>query len=81
MSYDLRHLRLKGLITRLPRTNTYILTEEGQRVAIFYTKPHNRLPRPLLATHDPPTPLALRQALRVINHHVEDYITETHMTA
>jgi hypothetical protein len=81
MSYDLRRLRLKGLITRLPRTNTYVLTDEGQRVAIFYTKVHNRLLRPLLAAHDPPAPLALRQALRVINHHVEDYIHEARMTA
>ena len=38
MSYDLRRLRLKGLITRLPRSNTYVLTPDGQRVAIFYTK-------------------------------------------
>jgi hypothetical protein len=54
MSYDLQRLRLKGLITRLPHTNTYVLTDEGQRVAIFYTKVHNRLLRPLLAAHDPP---------------------------
>jgi hypothetical protein len=81
MSYDLRRLRLKGLITRLPHTNTYVLTNEGQRVAIFYTKVHNRLLRPLLAAHDPPAPLPLRQALRVINHHVEDYINEARMTA
>jgi hypothetical protein len=54
MSDDLRRLRLKGLITRLPHTNTYVLTDEGQRVAIFYTKLHNRLLRPLLAAHDPP---------------------------
>jgi hypothetical protein len=81
MSYDLRRLRLKGLITRLPHTNTYVLTDEGQRVAIFYTKLHNRLLRPLLAAHDPPAPLPLRQALRVINHHIEDYITEARMTA
>ena len=74
-------MRLTGLITRLPHTNTYVLTNEGQRVAIFYTKVHNRLLRPLLAAHDPPAPLALRQALRVINHHVEDYITEARMTA
>jgi hypothetical protein len=46
----------------------------GQRVAIFYTKLHNRLLRPLLAAHDPPAPL--RQALRVINHYIEDYIIE-----
>jgi hypothetical protein len=30
MSYDLRRLRHKGLITRLPHTNTYVLTDEGQ---------------------------------------------------
>ncbi|HEY6424091.1 MAG TPA: hypothetical protein VIY28_12755, partial [Pseudonocardiaceae bacterium] len=81
MSYDLRRLRLKGLVTRLPHSNTYVLTNEGQRVAIFYTKLHNRLLRPLLAAHDPPAPLALRQALRVIENHVDDYITEAHMAA
>jgi hypothetical protein len=81
MSDDLRRLRLKGLITRLPHTNTYVLTDEGQRVAIFYTKLHNRLLRPLTAANDPPAPLALRQALRVINHHVDDYIREARMTA
>jgi hypothetical protein len=81
MTYDLRRLRLKGLITRLPHTNTYILTPEGQRVAIFYTKLHNRLLRPLTAAHDPPAPLALRQALRVINHHVDNYVREARMAA
>jgi Mn-dependent DtxR family transcriptional regulator len=81
MSYDLRRLRLKDLITRLPHTNTYVLTDEGQRVAIFYTKVHNRLLRPLTAANDPPAPLALRQALRVINHHVDDYVREARMTA
>ena len=81
LAASLQRLRLKGLITRLPHTNTYVLTNEGQRVAIFYTKVHNRLLRPLLAAHDPPAPLALRQALRVINHHVNDYISEARMTA
>ena len=81
MSYDLRRLRLKGLITRLPHSNTYALTQDGQRVAIFYTKVHNRLLRPLLAAHDPPAPLPLRQALRVIDHHVTNYLTEARMTA
>lgn len=51
MTYDLRRLRLKGLITRVPHTNTYTLTPEGQRVAIFYTKVHNRL----LRHYSPPT--------------------------
>ena len=81
MSYDLRRLRMKGLITRLPRSNTYVLTPDGQRVAIFYTKVHNRLLRPLAAANDPPAPLPLRQALRVIDRHVADYITEARMLA
>ena len=81
MSYDLRRLRLKGLITRLPRSNTYVLTPDGQRVAIFYTKVYNRLLRPLAAANDPPAPLPLRQALRAIDRHVADYITEARMPA
>jgi hypothetical protein len=79
MSYDLRRLRMKGLIRRLPRSNTYVLTPDGQRVAIFYTKLHNRLLRPLTAANDPPAPLPLRQALRVIDRHVADYIAEARM--
>jgi len=56
MTYDLRRLRLKGLVTRLPHSNTYVLTADGQRVAIFYTKVHNRLLRPLLAADQRPAP-------------------------
>ncbi len=35
MSYDLRRLRLKGIIQRLEHTNTYVLTPDGQRIALF----------------------------------------------
>ena len=54
MSYDLRRLRLHGLIQRLPRSNTYTLTPEGIRVAVFYTKLQNRLLRPLVDADKPP---------------------------
>jgi hypothetical protein len=74
MSYDLGRLRLNGLIERLEGTNTYQLTSEGQRVAIFYTKVHHRLLRPLLAAHAPPAPVELRTALRTIDRHVHGYI-------
>ena len=46
---------MKGLITRLPHSNTYVLTPDGQRVAMFYTKVHNRLLRLLAAANDPTT--------------------------
>jgi len=74
MSYDLGRLRLNGLIDRIPDSNTYVLTAEGQRVAIFYTKVHNRLLRPLLAGNQPPAPTELRTALRTIDHQVRSYI-------
>jgi predicted MarR family transcription regulator len=75
MTYDLRRLRLHGLIERIPHTNT--LTADGIRVAILYTKVHSRILRPLIAAADqPPAPLELRRALatldRVINEYAED---------
>jgi len=79
--YDLRRLRMKGLIVRLPRSNTYVLTEDGQRFAIFYTKVHNRLLRPMLAANAPPAPLAVRQALRTLDRAVTDYIHEARIAA
>jgi len=73
-SYDLTRLRVKGLIERLPGRNVYHLTPAGQRFAVFYTKLHNRLLRPLMAADRPPAPLPLRQALRVIDRHIDDYL-------
>src|SRR6266511_708884 len=67
MSYDLTRLRRKGLIQRLPRTNTYTLTPDGVRFALFYSKVHDRLLVPLLAANTPPAPQPLREALRVID--------------
>ncbi len=43
MSYDLRRLRLKGLITRLEGRHRYILTTYGRRVAYLMTKLHQRI--------------------------------------
>ena len=74
MSYDLARLRLNGLVERREHTNTYMLTPDGQRVAIFYTKVHDRLLRPLLAADHPPAPTELRTALATIDRHVHGYI-------
>ena len=80
MTYDLRRLRLAGLITRIERTNRYVLTPDGIKVAVFYTKLHNRLLRPLLAADQPQAPPELRHALRTIDRHIEDYITRARLT-
>jgi hypothetical protein len=49
----LARLRHNGLITRCPHTNTYDLTVDGLAFAIFYTKIHDRVLRPLFATGQP----------------------------
>jgi hypothetical protein len=74
MSYDLRRLRLHGLIRRLPRSNTYVLTNDGIRVAVFYTKLQNRLLRPLLEADKPPAKIEIRRALTTLDHAVQEYI-------
>ena len=79
MSYDLARLRLNGLITRRPHTNTYDLTPDGQRVAIFYVKVHDRLLRPLLAADQPPAPPRLRAALATIDRHVHAYADQARL--
>jgi hypothetical protein len=81
MSYDLRRLRLHGLIERLPRSNTYVLTPDGIRVAVFYTKLQNRLRRPLLDADKPPAPPDVRRALTTLEHAVIDYAHNARLAA
>ena len=69
-SYDLARLTRNGLITRIPRRNLYALTADGLRFAIFYTKVHDRVLRPLMAGDQPQAPPPLRAALRVIDGEV-----------
>ena len=81
MTYDLRRLRVHGLIERIPRTNTYTLTPDGVRVAVFYTKIHDRVLRPLVAAGDqPPAPIELRRALATIDRTIHDYIDHARLT-
>ena len=79
-TYDLRRLRLTALITRIEHANRYVLTPDGIKVAVFYTKLHNRLLRPLLAADQPQAPAELRAALRAIDQHVDDYIASARLT-
>ena len=76
MTYDLRRLRLHALIERVPRTNTYVVTREGIRTAVFFTKVHDRVLCPLLCAADvPPASPELRRALATIDHAVAERVT------
>ena len=81
MTYDLRRLRLNGLIRRIEHTHTYVLTPEGQRLAIFYTKVYNRLLVPLTAANQAQASPELRGALAAITRHVDDYANRARFPA
>ena len=53
ITYDLRRLRLHGLIERIPKTHRYRITAKGLRIAIFYTRLYNRSLRTGLAMISP----------------------------
>lgn len=49
LSYELRRLRLHGVIERIPRSHRYRVTELGFRTACFFTRSYARLIRPGMA--------------------------------
>lgn len=51
-TYDLRRLRLKGLIERVPGTHTYRVTDRGRAVATFFTRLAARVVIPVLSELD-----------------------------
>jgi hypothetical protein len=78
MSYDLRRLRAHGLITRIPSSHRYRLTDTGLNHAMLLTHLDTRLLRPGLAQltdPDPPQPTQLRTAARAY-HHALDQLTQ-----
>jgi len=56
MTYDLRRLRRKGLVQRIPRSQRYQLTDLGRMIAVFFTKTYVRILNPGLAELDPQLP-------------------------
>ncbi len=74
MTYDLRKLRLKGLVLRIEHSNTYSLTPDGIRFAVTYTKLGQRVLPPLLSAHLAPASVPLRDAFKVIDTHIDDYL-------
>ena len=56
MTYDLRRLRLHGIIARIPHSHRYQLTASGLRIALFFSRTYARLLRPNLAQITPSAP-------------------------
>jgi hypothetical protein len=86
-TYDLRRLRRKGLIRRVPRSHRYELTDHGRMIAVFFTKTHTRIVNPSLAELDPRLPNAIANTTalggpwRQFEHALDDRIKQAAIAA
>src|SRR4051812_14407053 len=74
MTYDLRRLRLHGIIERIPHSHRYQLTSDGLRIALFFSRTYARLLRPKLAQimpQAPPQASPLRVAFDRLNSEID----------
>jgi hypothetical protein len=85
MTYDLRRLRLHGLIERIPHSHRYEVTALGKRVCLFFTKVNARVIRPGLSQlfdgcpKAPNRPLAV--AIRQLDRTCERLFAEAKLAA
>lgn len=71
-TYDLRRLRVHGLIERRPHSNRYDVTDLGLRVAMLLTRVHDRLLPTALAQQTGPDDTRLRRAATAYQHALDD---------
>jgi hypothetical protein len=82
MTYDLRRLRLHGLIERVAGAHRYTVTTFGSRVAFFYAKVHLRILRPGSAALADPAddlPHPLRDAVRLLDQAIQQLYAAAHL--
>src|SRR6202165_4641851 len=82
ITYDLRRLRVRGLITRIPHTHRYRLTEHGLHTAMFISAVHDRfLPTGLAQLADELTSPPLRAASRTYRNALDNLAGTTRLAA
>jgi hypothetical protein len=84
MTYDLRRLRLHGMIERIPKTHRYRVTDFGLRAALYFTRVHARLYRPGVAQilpNGPPLPTDLQRAFGRIENEIDQHVRRAKMAS
>ena len=84
MTYQLRRLRLHGLIERIAKTHRYRLTSFGFRVAVFCTRTYARILRPGLGLALPatsPYPRSLRRSFDKLEQEVASWVEQAKLAA
>lgn len=82
MTYDLRRLRLKGLIARIQGTHRYIITSYGRRVAVLMAKLHARIFNLASVALSPSSDLAqpLAKAFRQIDQELDSLVDNAQLS-
>jgi hypothetical protein len=80
MTYDLRRLRLHGLIERVPESHRYRVTPFGARMAMLYVRLNARALRPA-ASLQPIGSAHGRQAFARLDAALADFLEEIHLAA
>lgn len=84
MTYDLRRLRLHGMIERITGTHRYRVTDFGLRAALFLTRLHARVLRPGISEvlpNAPPVDSALRRCLAEFDQVINQRVQAAHLAA
>ena len=84
MTYDLRRLRLHGLIQRIPKSHRYDVTPVGLRVALFFSRTYARLLRPGIACLASTTPNGsprLRHAFEKLEREIHQFCEREKLVA
>lgn len=73
MTYDLRRLRLHGLIERIPHTRRYRVTDDGLKTALCHHRTYARVLRPVMsAVFDaPPRPACRLRAVDSFDREIQ----------
>ena len=84
MTYDLRRLRLHGLIERQPKRHRYRVTDAGLRLALFLPRVWARTVRPGLAIVMPdiaPNDGTLRRAFERLEQAMDESCAQAKVAA
>jgi hypothetical protein len=84
MTYQLRRLRLHGLIQRMPKTHRYTVTDLGFRAALFFSNLYCRILRPgvgFTQPHIAASDSKLRRAFNAVDHEIQSWLEHAQLSA
>ena len=85
MTYQLRRLKLHGLIERIAGTNRYELTQWGRRVIVFYHRLHARVLLPAMSqmsdSTDQSAAPSIRLRIQQLDQEIERLLNNNHLAS